>query len=188
MERSEIDSVDDFSEDLGAETEKKKYRHCFLQVLKMSTVETLAEIQFERRGCHCKIFFSKAALCISGLILSHSLVKLVVVEVLIDYLTGKWKNVHLPIAATIINFREAISTVLAVFVTHLGDSYIGRYQMIVISAFSYVMISAISPNPSMEFGSIYAATVVITLGKSGLDSLLRDFLEDQLSEKENPDI
>ncbi|KAK9983585.1 hypothetical protein SO802_033110 [Lithocarpus litseifolius] len=164
------------------------------RVLKMSTVETLAEIRFERRGCHCKIFFSKAALCISGLILSHSLVKLVVVEVLIDYLTGKWKKVHLPIAATIINFREAISTVLAVFVTHIADSYIGRYQMLVISALSYVMglmllrISATSPNPSIEFGSIYAATEVIALGKSGLDSLLLDFLEDQLSERENPDI
>ena len=46
--------------------EKKNYRHCFLQVLKMSTVENLAEIRFETRGCHCKIFFSKAALCISG--------------------------------------------------------------------------------------------------------------------------
>ena len=47
---------------------------------------------------------------------------------------------------------------------------------------------ATSPNQSIEFGSIYAATVVIALGKSGLDSLLRDFLEDQLSERENPDI
>ena len=69
------------------------------------------------------------------------MVKLVVVEVLIDYLTGKWKKVHLPIAATIINFREAISTVLAVFVTHLADSHVGRYQMIVLSALSYVMVS-----------------------------------------------
>lgn len=63
---------------------------------------------------------------------------------MIDYLTGKWKKVHLPIAATIINFSEAISTVLVVFVsivTHLADSYIGRYQMIVISALSYVMVS-----------------------------------------------
>ena len=60
---------------------------------------------------------------------------------MIDYLTGRWKKVHLPIAATIINFREAISTVLAVFVTHLADSYVGRYQMIVISALSYVTVS-----------------------------------------------
>lgn len=60
---------------------------------------------------------------------------------MIDYLTGKWKKVHLPIAATIINFSEAISTVLVVFVTHLADSYIGRYQMIVISALSYGMVS-----------------------------------------------
>ena len=44
--------------------------------------------------------------------------------------------------------------------------------------------SATSPNPIIEFGSIYAATVVIALGKSGLDSLLLDFLEDQLSERE----
>ena len=48
--------------------------------------------------------------------------------------------------------------------------------------------SATSPNPSIEFGSIYTAKVVIALGKSGLDSLLLDFLEDQLSERENPDI
>ena len=44
--------------------------------------------------------------------------------------------------------------------------------------------STTSPNPSIEFVSIYAATVVIALGKSGLDSLLLDFLEDQLSERE----
>ena len=48
--------------------------------------------------------------------------------------------------------------------------------------------TATSPNQIIEFGSIYAAIVVIALGKSGLDSLLRDFLEDQLSERENPDI
>ena len=41
---------------------------------------------------------------------------------------------------------------------------------------------------SSKFVLVYVAALVVALGKSGLDSILKAFLADQLSERENPNI
>nr|XP_023871681.1 protein NRT1/ PTR FAMILY 5.14-like [Quercus suber] len=138
------------------------------------------------------IYFSTAALFISGLVLSHSFVEYAVVSTLIDYLTGNWKKQHLPKAVAIINLQDGVATVLAVVLAHVADSCIGRVNMIVFTTISYVSglvllwWSTKFLGPIGEIVTFYVAAVMLAVGMSGREPPLKAFLADQLSKKENP--
>ena len=86
----------------------------------------------------------------SGLIVSHTVINSAVVEVFIDYLTTAWKKdpsknpileeAYLPTAATIVNLQDGISTVSAVVVAYIADSYLNCFTTIVICALTYTMV------------------------------------------------
>ncbi|KAK9989690.1 hypothetical protein SO802_029929 [Lithocarpus litseifolius] len=138
------------------------------------------------------IYFSTAALFISGLVLSHSFAEYAVVSTLIDYLTGNWEEPHLPKAVAIIKFQDGIATVLAVVLAYVADSCIGRVNMIVFTTISYVSglvllwWSTKFLGPIGEIVTFYVAAVMLAVGMSGREPPLKAFLADQLSKKENP--
>lgn len=72
--------------------------------------------------------FSKAALLISALVFSHSLVEHAVVDVLMSYITDTWKNVHLNVAAVAVNTYEVTSTIVVVLLAHASDAYFGHFN------------------------------------------------------------
>ena len=71
-----------------------------------------------------------------------------VVEVFIYYLATAWEGDHssktsiyyLPTAATIVNLQDGISTVSAVVVAYIADSYLNCFTTIVICALTYTMV------------------------------------------------
>ncbi|KAK4559325.1 hypothetical protein RGQ29_008518 [Quercus rubra] len=146
------------------------------------------------KWCHDYIFFSKAVPFIFGLVVSHTVINSAVVEVFIDYLATAWeKDPSLPTAATIVNLQDGISTVSAVVVAYIADSYLNCFTTIVICALTYTMglmllwCSAHSSSIRTHYGPIYVAAFAVALGKCGLDSILKEFLSEQLieGEKEN---
>lgn len=127
-----------------------------------------------------------------GLIVSSSMVNKAVVEMLIDCLTKNWMKDDLPKAATIVYLQNGITTVSAVIVAYIADYYLGRFKMIFICTFTYItglmLFWFLLKDKSSKFVLVYVAALVVALGKSGLDSILKAFLADQLSERENPNI
>nr|POF06748.1 hypothetical protein CFP56_50672 [Quercus suber] len=98
---------------------------------------------------HGYIFFSKAVPFIFGLIVSQSMINKAVVGMLIAYLTFTWlmdsskdsiEEYYLPSAATIVNLLAGITTVSAVIVAYIADSYLKRFTTIVICALAYTMV------------------------------------------------
>ena len=96
-------------------------------------------------------FFGKNKKCCflqwtSGLIVSRTVINSAVVEVFIDYLTTAWEEDpsknrgYLPTAATIVNLQDGISTVSAVVVAYIADSYLNCFTTIVICALTYTMV------------------------------------------------
>ncbi|KAM4073024.1 hypothetical protein ACB094_11G185000 [Castanea mollissima] len=128
-------------------------------------------------------FFSKAALCISGLVFSHSLVEFSVMKLLQDYLSFTWRKQHLAKVAAIINLQDGVSAVSAIIVAHLADSCVGRFNMILLSTLTYItglVLLGFSTNVG-----IYVGLLAVALGKSGRDPVLKDFLADQMSGKKD---
>ncbi|XP_075642331.1 protein NRT1/ PTR FAMILY 5.4-like isoform X2 [Castanea sativa] len=142
---------------------------------------------------HDYIFFSKAVLFIFGLIVSVSMINLAVVEMFIDCLNilGDKKNfrINLQTAATIVNLQKGISSVSAVIVAYIADSYLKCFTMIIISALSYttglMLLWRSTRRNRIQYGPIYVAALALALGKYGLDSILKEFLSKQLIEGEN---
>ncbi|KAK7849848.1 hypothetical protein CFP56_002308 [Quercus suber] len=93
---------------------------------------------------HDYIFFSKAVPFIFGLIVSHSMINLAVVELYIVYLQDmdyhSIQEDYLPTAATIVNLQDGISTVSAVIVAYIADSNLKCFNTIVICALAYTMV------------------------------------------------
>ncbi|KAL4601202.1 hypothetical protein ACB092_11G255600 [Castanea dentata] len=128
-------------------------------------------------------FFSKAALCISGLVFSHSLVEFSVMKLLEDYLSSTWSKQHLAKVTAIINLQDGVSAVSAVIVAHFADSCVGRFNMILLSTLTYItglVLLGFSTNVG-----IYVGLLAVALGKSGSDPVLKDFLADQMSGKKD---
>ncbi|XP_075642320.1 protein NRT1/ PTR FAMILY 5.4-like isoform X1 [Castanea sativa] len=142
---------------------------------------------------HDYIFFSKAVLFIFGLIVSVSMINLAVVEMFIDCLNilGDKKNfrINLQTAATIVNLQKGISSVSAVIVAYIADSYLKCFTMIIISALSYttglMLLWRSTRRNRIQYGPIYVAALALALGKYGLGSILKEFLSKQLIEGEN---
>nr|POF06753.1 protein nrt1/ ptr family 5.7 [Quercus suber] len=139
---------------------------------------------------HDYIFFSKAVPFIFGLIVSHSMINLAVVELYIVYLQDmdyhSIQEDYLPTAATIVNLQDGISTVSAVIVAYIADSNLKCFNTIVICALAYTMGLMLLWCNSQS-GPTYVAGLALALGKYGLDSILKEFLSEQLigREKEN---
>lgn len=133
-----------------------------------------------------------ATLFLFGLIVSYSLVEHAAMDILIEYLTSTDEYENLPKAATIINLMAGSSTIIAVIFSAIADSFIGGFKMVFISTLMYIaglvllFFSAKDDRNSEYYRYSYAGAVVVTLGKSGLDSSLRAFLADQMCKRDPP--
>ncbi|KAK9289523.1 hypothetical protein L1049_007678 [Liquidambar formosana] len=143
--------------------------------------------------CGYRIYFSKAVIIVSGLVYSYRFVELVVLFTLISHLTDYWKKEHFAEAVAIVNVQEGVSATMLIVFAHISDAYTGRLIVlkfsIAASIFGLVLLwqSAWFLTIHYEVKLFFVAVVLIALGQAGKDALLKDFLADQLCEKEqNP--
>ncbi|KAJ9694922.1 hypothetical protein PVL29_010411 [Vitis rotundifolia] len=124
--------------------------------------------------------FSKAALLISALVFSHSLVKHAVVDVLMSYVTDEWEDVPIHIAAAAVNTYEVTSTIVVVLLAHASDAYFGRYNMIRITTKTYFLGLVVLWITGTKIWLFVVALVLISVGTAGKEPPLKEFLVDQL--------
>lgn len=128
--------------------------------------------------------FSKAALLISALVFSHSLVEHAVVDVLMSYITDTWKNVHLNVAAVAVNTYEVTSTIAVVLLAHASDAYFGHFKMILITTKTYILGLVLLWITGTKIWLLVVALVLISVGTAGKEPPLKEFLVDQLRRHE----
>uniref|UniRef100_A0A7N2MTQ9 Uncharacterized protein n=1 Tax=Quercus lobata TaxID=97700 RepID=A0A7N2MTQ9_QUELO len=70
---------------------------------------------------------------------------ILVVSTLIDYLTDNLKKQYLPLpeAVAIINLQDGVTTVLAVVLAYVADSYMGRFKVVLYTTLAYILVSHI---------------------------------------------
>ena len=61
-------------------------------------------------------------------------------NILIVYLIDNWEKQHLPKAVVIMNLQDGVAAILAVVLSHIADSYIGRFAMIVFTSIAYISV------------------------------------------------
>ena len=61
-------------------------------------------------------------------------------NILIVYLIDNWEKQHLPKAVVIMNLQDGVVAILAVVLSHIADSYIGRFAMIVFTGIAYISV------------------------------------------------
>ncbi|KAL6337399.1 hypothetical protein AAG906_036713 [Vitis piasezkii] len=128
--------------------------------------------------------FSKAALLISALVFSHSLVEHTVVDVLMSYITDTWKNVHLHVAAAAVSTYEATSTIVVVLLADASDAYFSHFKMIRITTKTYILGLVLLWITGTKIWLLVVALVLISVGTAGKEPPLKEFLVDQLRRHE----
>ncbi|TKY63462.1 NRT1/ PTR FAMILY 5.6 [Spatholobus suberectus] len=129
------------------------------------------------------LVFSKTLPFIGGLIVSYKFVEAAVVFILMDYLTVSWGEDNRQIAIVVTNVQDGLSSIFFIFVSQISEEYTGCFAMITycvpVSIVGLVLLWT-STSPS-AFGAIYAAIVLLVLGKGG-EKLSENFLEYQLQD------
>ena len=69
------------------------------------------------------------------------MVEFAVLKFLEDYLSYTWTKKHLAKLTAIMNLQDGVSAVSAVIVAHIADSCVGRFNMVLLSTLTYIMVS-----------------------------------------------
>ncbi|KAK9943805.1 hypothetical protein M0R45_009401 [Rubus argutus] len=86
------------------------------------------------------LFFSKATLCIRGLVLGHSLAYYAVFSILIVYLTEQiWATPNFEIAAAIINVLQGITNIMVIALAYISYTCLGPFKVIVYTTALYIL-------------------------------------------------
>ncbi|KAM5568921.1 protein NRT1/ PTR FAMILY 5.10-like [Rosa sericea] len=141
-------------------------------------------------------YFSKATLCIRGLVLSHSFVNHVVISVLITYLTVEiWKpsNDNYQLAAVAINMLDGVSSIMVCVLAFISNR-VGPFKVIASTNAAYILGLVLlwsssnyaGPKANASDKVFYGAGLLLALGEAGRPAALGKFLEDQyLSEADH---
>ncbi|XP_050374690.1 protein NRT1/ PTR FAMILY 5.10-like [Argentina anserina] len=138
------------------------------------------------------VYFSKATLCIRGLVLSHSFVNHVVIQILITYLTvvlwNDWKQPTSDMAAVTINLLNGISGIM-VFVLAFISNTVGPFMVIASTNAAYLLGLVLLWSVSKYVGIqdrgnlsdyvFYGAGLLLAIGEAGRPAALDKFLDDQ---------
>ncbi|CAL8991386.1 unnamed protein product [Prunus brigantina] len=146
-----------------------------------------ALIHFVRECIHKYLYFSKATICIQGLVLSHSFVNHAIMSILIVYLQNNWSHPHFQIAAVVTNVQEGISDILVIFLAHFSHTFNGGLKIIATTNAAYILGLSLLwlPNEykNEDYAAMarifYGAVVLLTLGESGRSAALKEFLNKQ---------
>ncbi|PQP93038.1 protein NRT1/ PTR FAMILY 5.14 [Prunus yedoensis var. nudiflora] len=150
-----------------------------------------ALIHFVREYIHKYLYFSKATICIQGLVLSHSFVNHAIMSILITYLQNNWYHPHFQIAAVVTNVQEGVADILVIFLAHFSHTFNGGLKIIATTNAAYILGLSLLwlPNEykSEDYAALarifYAAVVLLTLGESGRSAALKEFLNKQCLSK-----
>lgn len=140
------------------------------------------------------LYFSKATLCVRGLVFSHGFVSRAVSSILITYLTLHiLKNYQT--AAVLINLLSGGASILVIFLAYLSHK-IGQFRMIAFTSFAYTLALAllwvsarfIRSGADAVDNFFYWAAVLIAIGEAGRAAVISKFLDDQyISEQRQRD-
>ncbi|TQD83471.1 hypothetical protein C1H46_030977 [Malus baccata] len=130
-------------------------------------------------------YFSKATLCIRGLVFSHSFVNHAIVGILITYLTDIWSTEQSEMAALVTNLQEGITAVMVIVLAHKSDTHKNRFKMIVSTNAAYflgllllwICSKFMSAHTSVKV--YYGAALLLVAGEAGRSATLPEFLDDQ---------
>ncbi|KAM5559254.1 protein NRT1/ PTR FAMILY 8.3 [Rosa sericea] len=136
-------------------------------------------------------YFSRATICIQGLVFSHSFATHAIVSILITYLTTMWKYPHAQIAVVVMNVQDGVLDIMVIILAHIPRTYIGLFRVIATTNASYIIgllllwLSAEYMSEGTASRVFYGAMVLITLGEAGRWAALREFLDEQYSREQN---
>ncbi|CAL2227031.1 unnamed protein product [Prunus armeniaca] len=150
-----------------------------------------ALIHFVRECIHKYLYFSKATVCIQGLVLSHSFVNHAIMSILITYLQINWSHPHFQIAAVVTNVQEGVSDILVIFLAHFSHTFNGGLKIIATTNAAYILGLSLlwlpnkykSKDNAAMARIFYGAVVLLTLGESGRSAALEKFLNKQCLSK-----
>ncbi|KAM5552827.1 hypothetical protein ABKV19_025177 [Rosa sericea] len=123
------------------------------------------------------LYFSKATLCIRGLIFSHSFVNHLVVSALMAY--GQEIIEESSMAAVATNIINGVSSIMVCFLAYISNT-VGPFKVIAFTNAAYflgLLIFWIFDEPMVICGAV----LLVALGEAGRPASLGRFLEDQYS-------
>ncbi|XP_027908569.1 protein NRT1/ PTR FAMILY 5.14-like isoform X2 [Vigna unguiculata] len=150
----------------------------------MAQLENGSEINFSFAGMKNLVNrlpspFNLKTIPVIALIACYTVMELLVVSTLVDYLSDSGKVKDLRITAALNNLQDSLSSLLFIFVSLISEAYTGPFNMITVcSAASIQGLMLLWISASSAFRAVYAAMLFLALGKSG-QKLLENFLEHQ---------